>query len=381
MLFPSALSDDSLDDIFHQVRRRFEMKPKIAIAGFGKAGKSSLFNAIYGETVAKVSMRTDETVEALSRERFGIDFTDTPGIGTGKFSLEKVRQMGVFDRQNVVIHVLNGASAITEEDELLHEMIEHSTARRITVINKVDLLYEDEQTDYAASMQDKLGLRPADFLFVSARRKIGISALIQRIAEILPDAMRDAFIAQQHADIAMKETRIRAVIYSKATICGATAAVPIPIADILVITPIQVALIVTIGFFYGVDITKARALELIATLGAGVGFREAARQIVKLIPGYGQVVSASVAFAGTVALGESANLWFKHKMRIDADELQTVFRKAAERARLEYEEYTQQQKALESKVNELRNQLADGAMTQDEFERRLAELDEPDDGT
>ena len=377
MIIPSVLSDDSIDDIFDQVRRRFEMKPKIAIAGFGKAGKSSLFNAIYGDNVAKVSMRTDETVEAFSRERFGIDFTDTPGVGTGKFSLDKVRQMGVFDRQNVVIHVLNGASAITEEDEMLHDMIEQSTAKRMTVVNKVDILYKDEQAEYAVSMQEKLGLLPKDFLFVSARRKIGISDLIQRIAAILPDAMRDAFIAQQNADFAMKEARIRAVIYSKAAICGAMAAVPIPIADILVITPIQVALIVTIGFFYGVDLSKERALELIATLGAGVGLREAARQLVKLIPGYGQVVSASVAFAGTVALGEAANVWFKHKMRIDAEELHTVFQQAAERARLEYEEYAQHQNALESQVADLRKQRENGAITQEEFERQLAELDEP----
>lgn len=54
------------------------------IAGFGKAGKSSLFNAIYGENVAKVSMHTDETDKAQTQERFGIDFTDMPGIGIGK---------------------------------------------------------------------------------------------------------------------------------------------------------------------------------------------------------------------------------------------------------------------------------------------------------
>lgn len=379
-MLPSPLSDDSIDDIFEQVRKRFEMKPKIAIAGFGKAGKSSLFNAIYGDTVAKVSMRTDETTETFSCERFGIDFTDTPGIGTGKFSLDKVRQMGVFNRQNVVIHVLNGASAITEEDELLHELIEQSSARRLTVVNKVDILDEDEQHEYAVSMREKLGLLPKDFLFVSAKRKIGISELIQSISAILPDAMRDAFIAQQHADLAMKEARIRAVIYSKALICGATAAVPIPVADILVITPIQVALIVTIGFFYGVDVSKERALELIVTLGAGVGLREAARQLVKLIPGYGQVVSASVAFAGTVALGEAANLWFKQKMRIDAEELQIVFQRTAERARLEYEEYTQHQKALEGQVAKLRKQRENGTITQEEFERRLAELDEHSSG-
>ncbi len=373
-MFAPPVSEDTLDNIFEQVRRRFEMKPKIAIAGFGKAGKSSLFNAIYGEKVAKVSMRTDETTETFCRERFGIDFTDTPGIGTGKFSLEKVRQMAVFDRQNVVIHVLNGASAISEEDEQLHELSEQSIAKRITVVNKVDILDEDEQSEYAESIMEKLGLLPENFLFVSAKRKIGIPHLIHHIVNVLPEAMQDAFIAGQNADIAAKEKRIKALMYSKAAVCGATAAIPIPVADILIITPIQITMIVAIGFFHGVDVSKERALELVATLGVGVGLREAARQLVKLIPGYGQAVSASIAFAGTIALGEAANAWFKNKMKIDAEELKLIFQHTAERAQKEYDEYSKQEGELKQKIDALREQLHAGEMTQEEFERRLAEL-------
>ncbi|GAK50298.1 GTP-binding protein engA [Candidatus Moduliflexus flocculans] len=148
-LFATPISDNMIEEITNNVRRQFSMKPQIAIAGFGKAGKSSLFNSIYGENVAKVSMRTDETTEMQSREKFGIDFTDTPGIGTAKFSFEKVKQMGVFDRQHIVIHVLNGASAISEQDEHLHELITQSSTKRVTVVNKVDILDLSEQEEYA----------------------------------------------------------------------------------------------------------------------------------------------------------------------------------------------------------------------------------------
>ena len=64
-------------------------------------------------------------------------------------------------------------------------------------------------------------------------------------------------------------------------------------------------------------------------MGAGVGLREAARQLVKLVPGYGMVVSASIAFAGTVALGEAANLWFLRKMKVDAQDLKELFTRTA----------------------------------------------------
>lgn len=371
----SPLSDDSIEEIFCEIRRKFEMKPHVAIAGFGKAGKSSLFNAIYGKKVAKVSMRTDETTEIQTRERFGIDFTDTPGIGTGKFSFEKVCQMGVFDRQHVVIHVLNGASAISEEDEQLHDLLSQSTAKRVTVVNKVDILDQQEQQEYAESIQEKLGLFPNDFFFVSAKTGDGMLPLIYHITDILPDAMKDAFIAQQNADITIKQKRVRTLIYSKASLCGAAAVIPIPIADIFVITPIQVAMITAIGYFYDVEMSKERALELIGTIGAGVGLREAARQLIKLIPGYGQVVSASIAFAGTVALGEAANLWFKNKMKVDIDELQGVFKQIAEKARQNYPDYSKNQNALKEKIDQLREQLTIGNISQQEFERRLAELD------
>src|SRR5678815_2590789 len=79
---------DGIDEIVSHVQKRFAAKPKVAFAGFGNSGKSSLLNAIYGSEVARVSMRTDETAGPLVAERFGIDFTDTPGVGTGKFSLE-----------------------------------------------------------------------------------------------------------------------------------------------------------------------------------------------------------------------------------------------------------------------------------------------------
>src|SRR5438132_7958275 len=91
---------DGIDEIVARVQKRFAEKPKVAFAGFGNAGKSSLLNAIYGAEVARVSMRTDETTDTEVVERFGIDFTDTPGVGTSKFSLDDVVDRGVLSGQH-----------------------------------------------------------------------------------------------------------------------------------------------------------------------------------------------------------------------------------------------------------------------------------------
>lgn len=367
------VSDKALDEVLADVRRRFEDRPKVAFAGFGKAGKSSLFNAIYGEQVARVSMRTDETVAPDTRERFGIDFTDTPGIGTARFSLEQVLDLGVFEKQHLVIHVLNGTAAISDEDERLQRYLDERRIARITVVNKADLLDDDERAQVAQSVAEKLGLGLDRFLFVSAKRGTGVGDLVERIADALPEAMQDAFVAQQQAAIAPKDERVRKLIYSKAAIAAGVGAVPLPFADAAVLVPLQISMVASIGWFYGVEVTRARALELIATLGAGYGLREGARHLIRLVPGFGSVVSAGVAFAGTVALGEAARAWFRGRMEAPPEALRETFRQAAARAKEEFAAGSTLRHA--AAVAALRKRLEAGEISEEAFQREIARLD------
>ena len=366
------VSDKALDEVLADVRRRFEDRPKVAFAGFGKAGKSSLFNAIYGEEIARVSMRTDETTAPHTHERFGIDFTDTPGIGTTRFSLEKVLELHVFEEQHLVIHVLNGTAAISAEDERLQRFLDERGIARITVVNKVDLLDDEEKAQFAETIADKLGLGPDRFLFVSAKKGIGTGELVERIAERLPEAMQDAFVAQQKAAITPKDVRVRKLIYSQAAVAGAIGAVPLPFADAVILTPLQISMVASIGGFYGVEVSRARAVELLATLGAGFGLREGARQLIKFVPGFGSVVSAGVAFAGTVALGEAARAWFRGRMSATPEELRETFRQAAARAKEEFASGAGVRHAAEQAA--LRKRLDAGEITMEEFQREVAKL-------
>jgi len=380
----SPVPFDGIDEIVGYVQKRFAAKPRVAFAGFGNSGKSSLLNAIYGSEVARVSMRTDETQGPQVAERFGIDLTDTPGVGTAKFSLDSVLDLGVLQGQHIVVHVLNAASAISSEDEKLRRALRGSKARTVTVVNKIDLIDEVERRQYLESVFDKLGLRESEVLMVSAKRGTGIPELVQRIADLLPSALQDAFIAQQKADETLKERRIRALIYSKAGVCAAIALAPIPIADILVLTPIQMAMVATIGYFHGIEVTADRATELMGVMGVGVGLRGAARQLVRLVPGYGMLVGAGIAFAGTVGLGEAANLWFKRQMKVDAQDLKELFTRTAKKATLEYgKEHDQFSSSVPSgdgvalRRAELRRELDKGTISQAEFDEANSALDRP----
>jgi small GTP-binding protein len=379
----SPVSLDGIDEIVARVQKRFATKPKVAFAGFGNSGKSSLLNAIFGADVARVSMQTDETKSAQVAERFGIDFMDPPGVGTSRFSLDDVLDLGVLQGQHIILHVLNGAAAVSAEDEKLARAIRGASTRSIVVINKIDLLDEREKTEFLASAVARLGVAENEVMMVSAKRGTGVPALVQRITDCLPSALQDAFIAAQRADLRLKERRIRALIYSKAGVCAAVALAPIPVADILVLTPIQMAMVATIGYFHGVEVSADRAGELMGVMGTGVGLREAARQLVKLVPGYGLVVSAGIAFAGTVALGETAHLWFSRQMKVDANDLKELFSRVASKAKQEYSLRSEKESAddraaderVRSQVEALRGKRAQGAISEAEFDRAMAEID------
>jgi uncharacterized protein (DUF697 family) len=251
------------------------------------------------------------------------------------------------------------------------------------VVNKIDLLDEREKAEFTKSAVERLGVGENEVMMVSAKRGTGVPELVQRITDLLPSALQDAFIAAQRADSTLKDRRIRALIYSKAGVCAAVALAPIPIADILVLTPIQMAMVATIGYFHGVEVSADRAGELMGVMGAGVGLREAARQLVKLIPGYGMVVSAGIAFAGTVALGETAHLWFSRQMKVDAHDLKELFSRVAAKAKHEYALRSDKESAgdlaaderVRAEADALRAKRGRGEISQAEFEKAMADLD------
>jgi len=69
-----------------------------------------------------------------------------------------------------------------------------------------------------------------------------------------------------------------------------------------------------------------------ANVGIGFALREAARAVVKLMPVAGNLVSAAVAFAGTLAIGEAAIAYFIDGATIEqARERMRATRKQAEK--------------------------------------------------
>lgn len=104
------------------------------------------------------------------------------------------------------------------------------------------------------------------------------------------------------------------LVKSTTAICTAIGAQPIPLADMPILTSLQVMMVSGIMYVSGRERSLRAATEFITALGANVGagmlLREGARAILKFFPGWGNVVCGMVAGAGTYAIGRAATAFF-----------------------------------------------------------------------
>lgn len=104
-------------------------------------------------------------------------------------------------------------------------------------------------------------------------------------------------------------------IHGAAVLSGAAGAVPIPVADAVPITAAQVTMVLGLGKIFGQEITESAAKGLIgAAASTFVG-----RNLVKLIPVAGWVVSAAVAAGVTEAIGWTIAVDFAGNARREWD--------------------------------------------------------------
>jgi uncharacterized protein (DUF697 family) len=136
----------------------------------------------------------------------------------------------------------------------------------------------------------------------------GLDELVRVTNELLPEAVRRAFINAQGIVIDLKVDQSRAVVVGAATAAAAAAAAPIPASDAMVLKPIQLGMLAGITAIFGLELSNDQIMKLIkSVIGQGgiekVGKR-LVRELAKHVPG-GNVVNATVAAALTGALGEA----------------------------------------------------------------------------
>jgi uncharacterized protein (DUF697 family) len=119
-------------------------------------------------------------------------------------------------------------------------------------------------------------------------------------------------------------------IIAYAVAAGAIGASPLPLADLPIISALQLKMLHAIASLYRQPLSVKTFLELLTTVGAGLLFRQGARSLLKVVPGFGSAVAGVYAGATTYALG--CALCFYYQVVFDGH------LPAAERIKAFYEE-------------------------------------------
>ena len=168
----------------------------------------------------------------------------------------------------------------------------------------------------ARQLEEGLKAQPAirdRLLKVIQFAEVHPAGLLSVLAEKLPNQAKIEMIrisrdreAQHHV--------AQMLIKSTTAICTAIGAQPIPLADMPILTSLQVVMVSGIMYIGGRERSLRAATEFITALGANVGagmvLREGARAVLKFFPGWGNVVCGMVAGAGTYAIGRAASAFF-----------------------------------------------------------------------
>lgn len=182
-------------------------KEKVTIAFFGQpgSGKSSTINAICGQQVTEVGVRTNTTKVARLIEYGDLVFVDLPGYGTADFPQEEF--LHKFNPLQYDLFVCVFAGKLHKADTEFFQMLQEVHKPCIFVRNKVDEIYEEGMTlaeSEEVIRQDvikQLGTKRFTLVFVAAREdmKQGIAELNDAIMEKMSAARREQYILEAEA--------------------------------------------------------------------------------------------------------------------------------------------------------------------------------------
>jgi GTPase len=168
----------------------------VGLAGRPNVGKSTLVNAIVGSRVAIVSMRPQTTRRAIRGIATDVEggsqlvLVDLPGVQKPRDVLTERMQHRV-EREladsDLALLVVNGQEGIGPGDRFIsHALVEaNSKLPTICAVNKVDTVGPNHLVPVLSEAADLEGV---DEVFpISARGGEGLDALVQRLAELVPE--------------------------------------------------------------------------------------------------------------------------------------------------------------------------------------------------
>jgi GTP-binding protein Era len=165
----------------------------VSLVGRPNAGKSTLLNALVGQKVAIVAAKPQTTRTSIQGvvtvPEAQIVFVDTPGIHKADSQLNKRLMNTVrasLEERDLLLFLVDSTRAFTVEDRRALDMATKTGTPVVLVLTKVDLL-PDKGKLLPLIEHYKLLHTFADFVPVSATKRIGLDELRKVILDRLPE--------------------------------------------------------------------------------------------------------------------------------------------------------------------------------------------------
>jgi len=108
-----------------------------------------------------------------------------------------------------------------------------------------------------------------------------------------------------------EEAKCNAIIHTASVAAGAMGIIPIGPADTLMITPTQIAMIISLGAVFNIRVTESVAKSILSGLALSIAGRFVASTLLNFIPIVGWIIKGGTAAGLTEAIGWAAVAHFQ----------------------------------------------------------------------
>jgi uncharacterized protein (DUF697 family) len=114
----------------------------------------------------------------------------------------------------------------------------------------------------------------------------------------------------------------------------------LPVADFIILAPMQFGMVTKIANLYKYKIDSEQFVKMIlGTLGTGFVFKSTARIINRFVPIFGWFVNATVAFAGTYAIGIIAKSYIEANGNLSKESIRDIWLKSYTEGKKEFSKF------------------------------------------